>query len=108
MFEYPDEVEVDWSPRRLAFPVEWYILVPGQPAPIAVIRRLRIRGRICFRAVTWAKESRDRRLIGYYPDGDAAAAAVWAGYIDSRRSQHDRASRTHGGSDRDGRPRPAR
>ena len=99
---------VEWSPRKLAYPVEWFILVPGQPAPIAVIRRVKIRGQICFRAVTWAKESHDRRLIGYYPDGDAAAAAVWAGYVDSRRTQHERAAGTHGGNERNGRSRSAR
>jgi hypothetical protein len=106
VFEYPRAVEVEWSPRRLAFPVEWEILVPGQPEPIALIRRVRITGRVCFRAVTWAKESRHRRLIGYYPDGDAAAAAVWSGYVASRRTQHDRASHTHGGRERNA-PGPA-
>ena len=99
---------VEWSPRKLAYPVEWFILVPGQRAPIAVIRRVKIRGQVCFRAVTWAKESHDRRLIGYYPDGDAAAAAVWAGYVDSRHTQHERAATTHGGGERNGRSRSAR
>ena len=107
MFEYPRAVGVEWSPRKLAYPVEWFVLVPGQPAPIAIIRRVKIKGRVCFRAVTWAKESHERRLIGYYPDGDAAAAAVWTGYVESRRTQHDRASRTHGGRERNA-PRSAR
>lgn len=91
---------MDWTPTRLVHPVEWFVLVPGRPAPIAVIRRMRREGDVVFRAVTWAPRSEGRRLIGYYPDGDAAAAAVWKAYVDSRRTQHQKASHTHGGAER--------
>lgn len=92
MYEYAARV-VEWHPRRLALPVEWVLTVPGQPEPLAVIRRLRVAGRTVYRAVTWAKRSSGRSLIGYYPDGDAAAVAVWRRYCDQRQQQHDRASR---------------
>lgn len=102
MYEYRAAV-VDWHPRHLAAPVEWVLKVPGQPEPIAVVRRLRIEGRRVFRAVTWAPTSAGRELIGYYRDGDAAAVAVWRRYIALQASRHDEASRTHGGRDRHGR-----
>jgi hypothetical protein len=91
---------VDWHPRRLATGTEWTMAVPGQPEPIAVIRRLRFEGRPVYRAVTWAPTSSGRQLIGYYRSGDAAAVAVWRHYIDQQAEQHDRASRTHGSRER--------
>jgi hypothetical protein len=93
---------VEWHPRRLARPVEWLLTVPGHAEPVAVIRRLRIAGRTCFRAVTWAPTSAGRELIGYYPDGDAAAVAAWKRYIEQNEGRHERASRTHGGAERGG------
>jgi hypothetical protein len=94
------EAVVDWHPRRLATGTEWTMAVPGQPEPIAVIRRLRFEGRHVYRAVTWAPTSSGRELIGYYRSGDAAAVGVWRHYIDQQAQQHDRASRTHGSRER--------
>ena len=102
MYYYADGV-VEWHPRRLASPVEWLLKVPGQPEPLAVVRRVRIRGRHAFRAVTWAPTSAGRELIGYFRDGDEAAVAVWRRYVALHEARHDEASRTHGGS---GRHRP--
>ncbi len=99
MFDYSSRV-AEWHPRRLARPVEWVLTVPGHPEPIAVIRRLKLAGRITFRAVTWAPRSAGRELIGYYPDGDTAAMACWRRYVEENRHQHERASRTHGGAER--------
>lgn len=92
--------QVEWHPRRLADPVEWLLRVPGQPDPIGVVRKLTDRHRIRFRAVTWSARSADRVLIGYYPDGDAAATAVWRHYVASRAGQHEAAARTHGSRER--------
>lgn len=91
---------VEWHPRRLVRPVEWVLTVPGHPEPVAVIRRLKLAGRVTFRAVTWAPKSGGRELIGYYPDGDSAATAAWRRYVEQNQQQHERASRTHGGAER--------
>lgn len=93
---------VGWHVRQLAHAVEWEVVVPGQPEPAALIRRVRIRGRVCFRAVSYARQPADRRLIGYYPHGDAAAQAAWRHYCDQRATQHQAASRLHGGRERGG------
>lgn len=108
MYYYGGRV-VGWHPRRLALATEWTLTVPGEPEPLAVIRRLRIEGRIVFRAVTWAPTSGGRELIGYYRTGDDAAVGVWRRYVAERSDRHERASRTHGGGERgDGRASPAR
>ena len=89
-----------WHPRKLVTATEWLVAVPGQPEPIAVIRRLRIGGRVIYRAVTWAPSSSARELVGYYPNGDEAAVAVWRRYVAAHRTRHEAASRTHGGRER--------
>lgn len=91
---------VEWHPRRLADPVEWLLRVPGQQDPIGVARKLTDQHGIRFRAVTWSARSSDRTLIGYYPDGDSAATAIWQHYLASRASQHEAAARTHGSRER--------
>ncbi|MDQ1531446.1 MAG: hypothetical protein QOE37_1551 [Microbacteriaceae bacterium] len=91
---------VEWHPRNLVLPVEWLLTVPGHAEPVAVIRRLKLAGRVVFRAVTWAPGSGGRELIGYYPDGDSAAVAVWRHHLEQDRVRHERASRTHGGRER--------
>jgi hypothetical protein len=96
VYEYAADV-VEWHPRRLATAVEWLLSVPGQPEPIAVIKRLKFEGRVVYRAVTWAPTSGGRELIGYYPSGDDAAVAVWRRYVAQHRTRHEAASRTHGG-----------
>lgn len=87
----------EWHPRHLVAAVEWTLTAPGQPEPLAVIRRLRFEGRPVYRAVTWAPTSSGRELIGYFPDGDAAAVGVWRWYVAQQAARHERASRTHGG-----------
>lgn len=99
MYEYRERV-VEWHPRTLVAPVEWLLTVPGQPEPLAVIRRLRLEGRPVYRAVTWAPKSHGRELIGYFADGDAAAVAVWRRYVAAQEHRHERASRTHGSHER--------
>ena len=99
MYDYGVGV-VEWHPRRLVLPVEWFLTVPGQPEPLAVIRRLKIAGRPVYRAVTWAPRSHGRELIGYFQDGDAAAVAVWRRYVATQAERHEGASRTHGGHER--------
>jgi hypothetical protein len=91
---------VDWHPRRLVTGTEWTMTVPGQPEPLAVIRRLRFEGRVVFRAVTWAPTSGGRELIGYFRSGDDAAVGVWRHYIAQQATRHAAASRTHGGRER--------
>lgn len=86
-----------WHPRHLAYPTEWLIQVPGQPEPYAVIRILKIDGRPVYRAVTWARTSGGRQLIGYYRTGDDAAVACWRKYVDDNATRHEQASRVHGG-----------
>ncbi len=72
---------------------EWTIQVPGQPEPIAIVRLLVLRGRPTYRAVSWAPTSASRQLIGYFPNGDAAAVAVWRRYVAENARQEDRAAR---------------
>lgn len=93
---------IDWHPRRLAVGTEWLVSIPGQPEPLAVIRRLTFEGRVVFRAVTWAPTSGGRSLIGYYPSSDEAAVAIWRKHCDDNRSRHEQASRTHGSRERGG------
>ena len=99
MYDYGCSV-VGWHPRKLATATEWLVTIPGQPEPLAVIRRLRIAGRVVYRAVTWAPTSSGRELIGYYPDGDSAAVAIWRRYVAEHRSRHEAASHTHGSRER--------
>lgn len=87
-----------WHPRHLARPTEWTVQVPGQPEPIAVVRLLTLRGVPVYRAVTWARGSAARELIGYFRTGDGAAEAVWRKYVADNARQQDRAARA-GGSD---------
>lgn len=82
--------------------VEWDLCVPGHPEPTAVIRRLKLQGVEHFRAVTWAPSSTGRELIGYFRTGDEAAAAAWRRYVDESQTQHELASRLHGGRERGG------
>ncbi len=48
---------------------------------IAIVRAVRMRGRLHFRAVTWAPESGGRHLLGYFPDLDSLAAIVWREWL---------------------------
>lgn len=48
-----------------------------------LIRLLEVGGERGYRAVTWADESRDRQLIGYYRTLRAAAAAAHTRYLEA-------------------------
>lgn len=71
-------------------PIEWAVVYPVHIEPIGRIRR---RG-----GAYQAKLGSD--LLGRYPTGDAAAEAVWQGYLAANRSQHAAASLIHGSADR--------
>lgn len=88
---------VDAYARRApdARPPTWHpILAAVEPEPgtwelrdqyarcYGVVRLLRIGGEAGYRAVTWAPESRDRALIGYYRTLRAAAAAAHRRWLD--------------------------
>ena len=48
-----------------------------------VIRLLEVGGERGYRAVTWAEQSRDRELIGYFRTLRAAAAAAHTRYLET-------------------------
>jgi len=66
---------------QIADPVEWELRNGWPPDPIGVVRKLSFqRGNqvdVFYRAVTWAADSGDRALIGYYPSLEVACAAAW-------------------------------
>jgi hypothetical protein len=71
-----------WSPRRLLTRQsedEWLMRDRGER--IAVVRAVKIRGHLLFRAVTWAPGDRKRHLLGYFPDLDSLAHVVWREWL---------------------------
>jgi hypothetical protein len=69
---------VGWHPILNAIevaPAEWLMPDP-LGAPYAVVRLIEVRGERGYRVVTYAPESGDRRLIGYY--GNLRAATMGA------------------------------
>lgn len=79
-----------WTPletvQRVG-PTEWYVF--DGHLKIAVIRALEIgpdRERV-LRAVTWAPESDDRVLLGYFPHLRMAAWCIWQEYARARRKR---------------------
>jgi hypothetical protein len=56
-------------------PGQWFMLDPLE-RPYAVVRLLEVRGELRYRVVTYAPDSGDRRLIGYYGNLRAAAMAA--------------------------------
>jgi hypothetical protein len=63
--------------QRSITPGEWIMF--DRTRKIAVIRLLHIgRGKEpMFRSVTWAEESAERALIGYFPHLEMAAEVTW-------------------------------
>lgn len=75
----------NWHPILAAHeyaPGEW-ILVDPSAKPYAIVRALELGGERGYRAVTWADQSEDRRLIGYWQSLRAACAAAHRAYIAS-------------------------
>ncbi|AXH35254.1 hypothetical protein DVJ78_07425 [Humibacter sp. BT305] len=71
-----------WSPRQQLVRTgehEW--LMRDGADRIAIVRAVRMRGRVHFRAVTWAAESEGRHMLGYFPDLDSLAAIVWREWL---------------------------
>ena len=72
-----------WHPLLAAVEAEpglWY-MVDSTLRCYGVIRFLTIRGQSGYRAVTWAKRSEDRQLIGYFTTLAAATSATHEQYV---------------------------
>ncbi len=72
-----------WHPILAAAetaPGEW-LMVPQHGDPYAIVRLITRGGEPGYRAVTWALDSGDRRLIGYYRTLRAATFAAHSGWI---------------------------
>ena len=68
-----------WHPVIAAVEVEpgqWHMVTPTDQR-YAVILLLEIRGERGYRVVTWAPDSKARRLVGYFR---TLRAAAWAGH----------------------------
>lgn len=70
--DHPHRVLRVWAPPWPPIQVstdEWIVMRDDKRVPAAVIRRLRLgpREEMFFRVVTWAPESADRQLVGYFP-----------------------------------------
>lgn len=72
-------------------PTEWELVYPVQPStPIGVVRRQGPE----FRA--WCAEED----LGPFSNGDAAAEAIWARFLEQSVVRHQHASVTHGAYER--------
>lgn len=70
--DHPRRVLRDWTPPWPPIQIsrdEWIVMRDDKRIPVAVIRRLRLgpRQETFFRVVTWAEESAERELVGYFP-----------------------------------------
>lgn len=65
-----------------AAPGEWMMMAQYGHC-YGLIRLLEVNGERGYRAVTWADESRDRQLIGYFRTLRAAAAAAHTRYLET-------------------------
>jgi hypothetical protein len=74
-----------WHPLLAAAevrPGEW-VMEAHDGAPYAVIVLLEVAGERGYRVVSWAEQSSDRRLIGYYRSLRAAAMAGHLAFVRS-------------------------
>jgi len=74
-----------WHPLLSAVetsPGEWMMMAQYGRC-YGLIRLLEVGGEHGYRAVTWADESRDRQLIGYYRTLRAAAAAAHTRHLEA-------------------------
>jgi hypothetical protein len=81
----------DWHPVLAAVetaPGEWLMPDPSG-VPYAVVKLVEIHGERGYRCVTFAPESDDRRLIGYYGNLRAATMGANLWFVTSR-SPRDR------------------
>ena len=64
---------------------EWFMVDDGKK--IAIIKQLVLgrRKETMFRVVTFADNSADRVLIGYFPHIEMAAEVTWQEYLKSKR-----------------------
>jgi hypothetical protein len=76
----------DWHPLLNAIEVaagEWWMPDPTDE-PYAVVRLVEVNGERGYRVVTYAPESADRQLIGYYGNLRAAARGANMWFVQSR------------------------
>lgn len=76
-------MSAQWHPILAAHeyaPGEW-ILVDPSARPYAVVRAIEVGSERGYRAVTWAAESAERRLIGYWSTLKAACAGAHRAYL---------------------------
>ena len=73
---------MEWHPVQSLVADEWHLRAGITGLPAIIIRRMEFGERgspeIYYRAVTFASTSVDRRLVGYFPTIEGAAAAAWA------------------------------
>jgi hypothetical protein len=77
-----------WHPILSAVefvPGQW-LMLDGLECPYAVVRLLEVNGELGYRVVTYAPESSDRRLIGYYGNLRAATKAANQWFVGTRGS----------------------
>lgn len=74
----------EWHPIMAASEIEpgHWVMLDTNGKPYGVIRFLRRGDQLGYRSVTWAPDSKDRQLIGYYRNLRAAAAAVHRRFVD--------------------------
>jgi len=67
--------------QRSIRPGEWLMLDRGRK--IAILREVKTKPRdiMMIRSVTWAEQSEDRALIGYFPDLATAAHVTWGEWV---------------------------
>jgi hypothetical protein len=84
----------NWHPVLAAREVEpgHWIMTDPYDRPYGVIRFLRRGSELGYRAVTWAPESGDRKLIGYYRTLRAAAKEVHIVFVRAHSADPDRPS----------------
>jgi len=77
------------SLQRSIRPGEWLMADRGRK--IAVLLRLEIgpRRQKLIRSVTWAPESKDRVLIGYFVDLEMAAHITWHEWVRATTPRND-------------------
>jgi hypothetical protein len=66
-------------------------------SPYGIIRLLELGGEQGYRAVTWAEQSADRQLVGYYRSLRAAAMAAHRRYLSGHGPRTHASPRSLGG-----------
>lgn len=78
-----------WPPIRISTD-EWIVMRDSKTEPVAVIRRVKLgpRNETFFRVVTWAEESTDRQLVGYFASFKEADQSML--FVPSQNTPRDR------------------